>query len=485
MVIGKFVKKCLAVASAAVLVVSVVAGDYCTAYASVSITEAGEYFLQMMCSAVGVYIDKSNIGLVLNAIHHVADQQALIGSPEFQKQVDYMISLSPADRIDATFSNDFLKNLCGVFAESTVNEDGFGGGGITFPVSGVSLSTDLTSIFSVESYFGIPSFTEDVNAIAAQYDYVIVTAKSDLENGYIMYAFNDVSMPIKATKTYVSVPCASYGYVIFDRDGAYCNSYTYNNSLQVSLNKALSVYFSTDIVLRYGDIDYGAKGSVVAANRVWIDAYDEAMLHVPAVTAPITIPLDVASMEENAKAVAAADNADALYKALAAAGIAIDIGIDVPDETDKPTDAEIPDDNTGAIGKSLTDILAAITGLADKVAAIPREIAAFFTPDMTAVSESFDSLKDSLMLKFGGLLQLADVFNRSYKFDTVIPVIKIPIPDNETLRTIFDHKTELVILDLTPFASDFQNFRILLTAMLYVAFAFWFLDEFDVKIHIG
>lgn len=488
---GKVAKKFLAVASAVVLVVSGVVGDYCTAYAAVSITEAGEYFLQMMCSAIGVYIDKSNIGLVLNAIHHVADQQALIGSPEFQEQVDYMLSLSPADRIDEMFSNSFLKNLCGVFSESTVNEDGHGGGGISF-----NPAIDGNSDF--------PQFPEFASQFLPNgYEYGFSTTGHDwyfIKKPTAMYVYryqNNNSIAL-VTLPYPYNTNFSKGWLVhgFLSDGVLIrDNRDYNTTFEIpvdSLNTFEIPLFDTaenaNIYINTGKIS-GLLNNVipiiVPVQRVWIDAYDDAALHVPVITAPISIPVDVADMNENLKSVSLSEDKAALYKALAAAGIAINIDIDVPDETDKPTDAEIPDDGSVSVGKSLSDILAAITGLADKVAAIPSDIAAFFTPDMTAVSESFDSLKDSLMLKFGGLLQLADVFNRSYKFDTVIPVIKIPIPDNETLRTIFDQKTELVILDLTPFASDFQNFRSLLTAMLYVAFAFWFLDEFDVKIHIG
>lgn len=482
MVNGKFVRKLLAVASAAVLAVSVVMVDYCTAYAAVSITEAGEYFLRMMCSAVGVYFNHSEVGLVVDVLSHVAAQSDVINSKEFQNRMDYVLSLSPADRIDETFSNAFLADLINGFRESTVNEDGHGGGGISFPVvpSGTFVATEPF----VWNLSGKDISISDLGAPVVAYVYVNYPGQYD----YYHLTFVSPS------------PFRVNGDLLFRKtsNGYYIDGFsTYSNNPTFTLDEVRSLgaiwlsdeYSFSDFRDSYiSSPDYvfpALKVSDVPAGRVWVDAFDDAALHIPAITAPITIPSDVTVMEKQLSDVSDAEDKAALYKALGAAGIAIDIGIDVPDETDKPTDAEIPDDGSVSVGKSLSDILAAITGLADKVAAIPSDIAAFFTPDMTAVSESFDSLKDSLMLKFGGLLQLADVFNRSYKFDTVIPVIRIPIPDNETLRTIFDHKTELVILDLTPFASDFQNFRSLLTAMLYVAFAFWFLDEFDVKIHIG
>lgn len=485
---GKVAKKFLAVASAAVLVVSGVVGDYCTAYAAVAPTvDVGEgltYLFQMLSSSLGSSVAKSSVPslyLAVDAYSKTSDPAYMAQLREYYKD-DALVRSEP---IDTGFCNWLMGAIKDVFVSG--GDYGTEGADIEYKVS-VPVYGDATYMPEQTSFdFHYNSGASRLTFTVPADCYVLPYASVD--GGKLTFVIGLMSSK--------SFTCSWYSY-------ATKQTYERNSDIQ-SLDGRLMHYYR----LYEGSSVSGTLDDYLSSltipypiSRVWYNPLvttdvsilldkalaviqAQAIVKTPAITAPISVPADTAAMEENAKAVAAADNADALYKALAAAGIAIDIGIDVPDETDKPTDAEIPDDGSVSVGKSLSEILAAITGLADKVAAIPSDIAAFFTPDMTAVSESFDSLKDSLMLKFGGLLQLADVFNRSYKFDTVIPVIKIPVPDNETLRTIFDQKTELVILDLTPFASEFQNFRSLLTAMLYVAFAFWFLDEFDVKIHIG
>lgn len=485
MVNGKFVKKCLAVASAAVLVVSVVAGDYCTTYAAVAPSiEVGEglsYLFEMLSSSLGASVSKAavpSLYLAVDAYSKTSDPAYMAQLREYYED-DALVRSEP---IDTGFCNWLLGAIKDVFVSS--GDYGTDVTEYTVPVYGGATYFDVETRFSFTyTNGGVDSY--DVVAPSGVYlvpicgDKAYNVQASSPKKGICIYLVS--GSPFSAT---VNSSAREASNIKFLGSNAYCVN------IHVSSMDPSAVDKVFDLPYPWIPIGYNPVASDTVDVSIYIDKalaaiQAQALVKTPAITAPISVPADSAAMEDNAKAVAAADNADALYKALAAAGIAIDIGIDVPDETDKPTDAEIPDDGSVSVGKSLSDILAAITGLADKVAAIPSDIAAFFTPDMTAVSESFDSLKDSLMLKFGGLLQLADVFNRSYKFDTVIPVIKIPIPDNETLRTIFDQKTELVILDLTPFASDFQNFRSLLTAMLYVAFAFWFLDEFDVKIHIG
>lgn len=476
---GKVAKKFLAVASAVVLVVSGVVGDYCTAYAAtvtptIDVEGGLSYLLQMLSSGLGVQVSKASVPALWLAV----DAQAKANDPEYMAELRSYCednSLISTRELDPSFCNQLLKDLRSIFG-SAEREEGSNDFVASFSGSAVGISATGTYMGGL---FSVKALSEPIYAYIFQHPKV--------GNWDVCYSVIFISSGAFKFSTKDAV--LSNGFYILNNGTVTGSQATYDRWCKQDyavFGGFVPRDFAVDSI--FGDgFELGGKPVFVSvsADRVWVDAYDDAALHVPVITAPVSVPADVADIDENLKSVSLAEDKDALYKALAAAGIAIDIGIDVPDETDKPTDAEIPDDGSVSVGKSLSDILAAITGLADKVAAIPSDIAAFFTPDMTAVSESFDSLKDSLMLKFGGLLQLADVFNRSYKFDTVIPVIKIPIPDNETLRTIFDQKTELVILDLTPFASDFQNFRSLLTAMLYVAFAFWFLDEFDVKIHIG
>jgi hypothetical protein len=134
----------------------------------------------------------------------------------------------------------------------------------------------------------------------------------------------------------------------------------------------------------------------------------------------------------------------------------------------------------------LSPLTDSLTGLKDAVIAIPQQITDFLTIDTAVLADAFTSLQTTFTSRFSGISQLATVFDRDYSFTTEYPVIRMAIPeDPPILRQMFDGKSEIVFLDLNPFAENLAYVRSLLIAMLYVAFAFWFLGEFDVKFHIG
>lgn len=204
----------------------------------------------------------------------------------------------------------------------------------------------------------------------------------------------------------------------------------------------------------------------------------------------ITLPADQAAAEALAGQVSAATDAAGVAGALTGTW---ELGN--TQEGEKEEDPVLPwlPDITGwlerlgqgidAIRSGISSIPETLTNILDGILAIPGQVADFFTIDSAAISVSYASLQEAFAGRFSGISQLASVFQQSYNFETVYPVITVPVP--EELREMFAGKTELVILDLNPFAEHFVYVRGLLIAMLYVAFAFWFLDEFDVKVHIG
>lgn len=476
MVKNKMLNRLVSLLCALFLIASSVLVSYQTAYASVSITEAGSYFLRMLCSAAGIYFEHSEVGLVVDVLSQVAAQSDTINSKEFQERMDYVLSLSPADRIEETFSNAFLADLINGFRESTVNENGHGGGSISFPLGGdygIPV-VEITPEFLNDGIF-LSYLTEPV------YFYLVIARTSI--GKYVPFK---VALSDGVFSTVTNKPPIYVG----ERFGRYCSASsisesTYDNWVLDKryyrvgkIDCSLEEYFaSPDFVLG----DFLDKVTVVNPERIWVDAFDDAALHAPAITAPITIPADVAAMEENAKAVAAADNVDALYKALAGAGIAVDVTI--PDETDKPTDAEIPDEGTSTIGKSLSDILAAITGMADKVGAIPAQIENFFTIDTDAIGDAFMGLKDAFSSRFEVLKAFGTIFdNLSYTLKDTPPIIKFRVPPD--LVRYFGSE-EVVAMDLTAYADYCSLIRTAVQCLLWFGFALALLDEFDIKFNVA
>lgn len=483
MVKNKMVNRFVSLLCVLFLLASSVLVPYQTAYASVSITEAGSYFLRMLCSAAGIYFEHSEVGLVVDVLSQVAAQSDTINSKEFQERMDYVLSLSPADRVDATFSNAFLADLINGFRESTINEDGHGGGGIVFnpPVSfephysytGSILESygGYTDAFTVFYYSGKVKYYADIY-IASSPTCFYKNKFDESNRYYLLVPYNGRDCKMQAVNGNDEIVSGwSFGV-----DESCVESLPYPVFENVSYAKN---YVDTGV--KEGLLSPGRFTASVSANRVWIDAFDDAALHAPAITAPITIPADTVAMEENAKAVAAANNADALYKALAGAGIAVDVTI--PDETDKPTDAEIPDEGTSTIGKSLSDILAAITGMADKIGAIPARIENFFTIDTDAIGDAFMGLKGAFSSRFDALLKITNMFtNLSPRLDSAIPLISIRVPPS--LQPIYNAE-EVVVFDLRGYESTCSLIRLFFRALLWFGFGYVVLREFDVKFHVS
>lgn len=177
----------------------------------------------------------------------------------------------------------------------------------------------------------------------------------------------------------------------------------------------------------------------------------------------------------------------------------ITYGPDVTTGEDDKTYPWVPDitgplgaikDVINGIGTSLTDIKGWImdipqklTDIKDGILSIPKQITDFFTIDTAVISASFTDLLDTFQGRFSGLNQLASVFSyNGQTFSETPPIFKMKTPDALKFDGVGD---EIVVLDLTPFATQLHWCRLLLIAMLWVLFAHWLLNQFDTKFHVG
>lgn len=142
-----------------------------------------------------------------------------------------------------------------------------------------------------------------------------------------------------------------------------------------------------------------------------------------------------------------------------------------------------------SIPQSLQDILGQIKTIPDAlielgkgIAAVPGAIIDFFTIDMAQVSSAYSGMSDAFKGKFSALDQVIGVLDKDYNFSDTIPVIKMGTPDVLKYAIKDD---EIVVMDLTPYANVFQWCRTILSAIMWIAFAHWVMDQFDVKFHVG
>lgn len=139
--------------------------------------------------------------------------------------------------------------------------------------------------------------------------------------------------------------------------------------------------------------------------------------------------------------------------------------------------------------QALQDILGQIKTIPDAlielgkgIAAVPGAIIDFFTIDMAQVSSAYSGMSDAFKGKFSALDQVIGVLDKDYNFSDTIPVIKMGTPDVLKYAIKDD---EIVVMDLTPYANVFQWCRTILSAIMWIAFAHWVMDQFDVKFHVG
>lgn len=137
-----------------------------------------------------------------------------------------------------------------------------------------------------------------------------------------------------------------------------------------------------------------------------------------------------------------------------------------------------------ALGEKVTAIPDAIAGLGDAITAIPEQIADFFTIDTAAISASFAGIQDTFSAKFPILGQLQGIFSyKNQSFDQTPPIFTMQVP--ACLKFAYPDTDVIVVLDLTQYASYFRTARALLAAAIWLLFAQWVLNEFNIKFHVG
>jgi len=214
------------------------------------------------------------------------------------------------------------------------------------------------------------------------------------------------------------------------------------------------------------------------ANFVFADSFPDVqakgLLGVPSLSDIFTIPATAKEREAVLSDVRGADTSEALAKVLAGAGITIFPKSDV--DTDHDIDVDI-NDESGAIVKALA-------ALQTSIKSIPAQITDFFTVDLKAISGAYDGLLGAFDSRFPLMKQLASIFAfNGNGFDQTPPVFTMKIPD--CLRFAYPNDNEIIILDLRTYASYFAMFRVIVNACLWLMFANWLLNEFDIDLHVG
>ncbi len=189
----------------------------------------------------------------------------------------------------------------------------------------------------------------------------------------------------------------------------------------------------------------------------------------------LSLPASGEEAQEKLQSVDLGGGIDDIIKALTAAGLAIDKGIDVPDESET-TDETTADDTDKKVITSLGQII-------EKLEAIPKAIGEFFTIDTNAVDAAFKELHSTFSSKFELLSKLVNIFKDSGRsFSESPPIIKMQTPD--CLKFAI-HDDYMVVMDLTTYATYFVWVRGIIAAAIWVAFGKWLLDQFNVQFHIG
>ena len=139
------------------------------------------------------------------------------------------------------------------------------------------------------------------------------------------------------------------------------------------------------------------------------------------------------------------------------------------------------------LGDWLQTIPGALADIKDQVIAVPKsiaaEISAFFAIDTTRINNSYSDMTNALKAKLSAINQIIDIFDKTnYSFSDTPPVFTMQTPDalNQAVQS-----DTIVIMDLTKYADAFYWCRTILSAVLWVAFGKWVLDQFDVQFHVG
>lgn len=135
------------------------------------------------------------------------------------------------------------------------------------------------------------------------------------------------------------------------------------------------------------------------------------------------------------------------------------------------------------IEKLIMEIPKILTDIYNGVISIPDQITAFFTIDTAQINTAQAELVAAFKSKFPALYGLSDIFNFSREFTDTIPVISISVP--AFLKFAYPNDDRIVIFDLTAYKEWFDFGRNIISAILWIAFVRWLLEQFDVKFGVN
>lgn len=370
----------------------------------------------------------------------------------------------------------YLKEYC------TARMEGYGTDVPDFIISnmvGNPVTTDYTYGYS---YYGVKNLTAPV------YFYVSTFPDKIYSNNRI-YATVCLVSAGKFDVTFSTVLTRNGYYYYMNRKLSGIDSLNLlNNDEHVSfLTNGMS---ETDfrMLLDNDDTYYKGLPVTITPEKSIVDVQEKTFT-APADT--IILPADQTAADTIGAKVSAATDAAAVAGALTGTW---DLGeTQAGEDTDDTVYPWVPDitgwleklkQGIDAIRDGISSIPDTLTNILDGIQAIPGQITDFFTVDTVAVSAAFAGLQDTFALKFPLLGQLQSIFSyKGQSFDQTPPVFTMQVPD--CLRFAYPNTDTIVVLDLTPYADYFGAARTLLTAALWLMFAQWVLNEFNIKFHVG
>lgn len=282
--------------------------------------------------------------------------------------------------------------------------------------------------------------------------------------------------------------CIPAGLQIIDENDIDLSSGDFFFQFATSSAERFRYFFDFSAVVVVDDVTYKWDGYTITPEKAIVDVQEKTFT-APADT--ITLPADQAAADTIGSKVSAATDAATVTDALTGTW---DLGeTQAGEDTDDAVYPWVPDitgwleklkQGIDAIRDGISSIPDTLTNILDGIQAIPGQITDFFTVDTVAVSAAFAGLQDTFALKFPLLGQLQSIFSyKGQSFDQTPPIFTMQVP--ECLRFAYPDSDTFVVLDLTPYANYFGAARSLLTAALWLLFAQWVLNEFNIKFHVG
>ena len=459
-------------------------------FAIAALGAAAMYVLEVLAVMVGIYALGVSLDYLWKIYGNYETTLRLEGKESLLQTWQDVLSAQWGDAISGM--GDLYKDFK-AYCKENVKGYGSGDGSLTVAGSDALLVPGYDLGYSI--YPSLPAFRipGDILASVSSYTNSVIFAS---EGGWVHGAASNSPVVVQFTYNHL------YGYyvpnIICDSSCISFKGYASNESAHEIIDRDSCILS----LPRDGGYSFYVTGTpvvMVDGNEVaWSD--DEEAVIAPAkpwedlqwnyydLAQSVSVPASQAEADEILANAAAAQNAAEVSKAFEKTW---EMGDAVTDEEDKaypwvPSITKWLEGIKNGIDSikekvmSIPDILAEIL---NGIRAIPGQIADFFTVDTAVVSESAAALEGAFTARFGGIMQLADIFKKSYQFGMETPVYTMSVPG--IIKFAYPDTDEIVILDLRPYTTHFLWARGILTAVLYLLFAKWLLDQFDVKLHVG